>query len=94
MVEGVIGYRLTNFGNIASESSRVGYDYQYVIETFVLIVGHSSPYVVLSTTGVIALTCNRVSMLGGVNWCNYELVVFQFRSVIIFTEKKTKEIRD
>jgi len=38
MVEGVIGYRLTTFGNIASESSRVGYDYLSVIESFVLIV--------------------------------------------------------
>jgi hypothetical protein len=38
MVEGVIGSRLTTFGNIASESSRVGYDYLSVIESFVLIV--------------------------------------------------------
>ena len=38
MVEGVIGYRLTTFGNIASESSRVGHDYLSVIESFVLIV--------------------------------------------------------
>ena len=38
MVEGVIGYRLTTFGNVASESSRVGYDYLSVIESFVLIV--------------------------------------------------------
>lgn len=71
MVEDVIADRLTNFGDIASESTRVGHDYQYLIETFVLIVVHSSPYAVLSTTGVIALTCNRVSMLGGVNWCKY-----------------------
>jgi hypothetical protein len=60
MVEGVIGYRLITFGNIASESSRVGYDYLSVIESFVLIVVYYPPYAVLSTTGVIALTCTRV----------------------------------
>ena len=39
--EGVIGYLLTNFRNIASESPRVRHDYQYVIEEFVLIVVHT-----------------------------------------------------
>ena len=62
MVEGVIGYRLTTFGNIASESSRVGYDYLSVIESFVLIVVYYPPCAVLSTTGVIALICTRVSL--------------------------------
>jgi hypothetical protein len=45
MVEGVIGYRLTTFGNIASESSRVGHDYLSVIESFVLIVAYYPPHV-------------------------------------------------
>lgn len=59
-VEGVIVYRLTTFGNIASESSRVGHDYLSVIESFVLIVVYYPPTcAVLSTTGVIALTCTR-----------------------------------
>ena len=45
MVEGVIGYRLTTFGNIASKSSRVGHDYLSVIESFVLIVVYYPPHV-------------------------------------------------
>jgi hypothetical protein len=44
MVEGVIGYRLTTFGNIATESSRVGHDYLSVIESFVLIVVYYPPH--------------------------------------------------
>jgi hypothetical protein len=43
MVEGVIGYRLTTFGNIASESSID--DYLSVIESFVLIVAYYPPHV-------------------------------------------------
>jgi hypothetical protein len=62
MTEGVIGYRLTTFGTIASESSRVGHDYLSVIESFVLIVVYYPHCAVLSTTGVIALTCTRVSL--------------------------------
>ena len=63
MTEAVIGYRLTTFGNIATESSRVGHDYLSVIESFVLIVVYyPPPCAVLSTTGVIALTCTGVSL--------------------------------
>lgn len=57
MVKGVIGYRLTNFGNIANESSRVGHDYQHVIETSVLIVAYSYPY-----TGLIHYWCYSINM--------------------------------
>jgi len=57
-----MGYRLTTFGDIASKSSRVGHDYLSVIESFVLIVVYYPHCAVLSTTGVIALTCTRVSL--------------------------------
>lgn len=60
MTDAVIGYRLTTFGNIATESSRVGHDYLSVIESFVLIVVYYPP--ILSTTGVIAVTCTRISL--------------------------------
>ncbi|MGH9924104.1 MAG: hypothetical protein ACRD5B_01895, partial [Nitrososphaeraceae archaeon] len=54
---GVICYRLTNFGDIANESSRVGHDYQYVIEPFVLIVVYSSPY-----AGLIHYWCYSINI--------------------------------
>lgn len=60
MVEGVIGYRLTTFGNIASESSRVGHEYLSFIECFVLIVVYYPPM-----CSLIHYWCYSINMYWG-----------------------------